>query len=302
MAKTCPICEHENPSSVNFCGKCGASLADGKLPDEIILRKELEDAKETIALLKKSLATAWEQIENSNSKNEIQSLQKLIATKTNKVSELNAQITKLTTNLIAEQQKTKGGSWGWLFVVLFIVTGITAIVLCVNFSEAKSDLYNVESNFNSQISALKQKNEDLTIEKSSLLSKFDDLSEKFPLKINRIEFSNVYKNGTTITDFGGTLYSSNIRYLKPKIYFTNYLKEGKTFNFTINYYNSHGYLQYNTSNGNRPTSNTYISTTDNSAVLSGWGNENDGTWSTDVYTIEIWTNGVCLGSKKFTIY
>jgi hypothetical protein len=41
--KICPICEHEKTSSVNFCRKCDGSLADSKLPDDVILRKELED-------------------------------------------------------------------------------------------------------------------------------------------------------------------------------------------------------------------------------------------------------------------
>jgi hypothetical protein len=79
------------------------------------------------------------------------------------------------------------------------------------------------------------------------------------------------------------------------------LEKGKTFNFTINYYDSQGKLQYNISTGARPASKNYISPTDYSAILTGWGNTSGGAWNADTYTVEIWSDGVCLGSGKFTI-
>jgi hypothetical protein len=138
------------------------------------------------------------------------------------------------------------------------------------------------------------------------LSGFEDLRKTFPIKITRIELGNTKDDGSVIDDYGSVLSSSKMRYLSPKIYFTNYLKEGKTFNFTVHYYDSQWKLSYNAPTKERPadqmpTSARYISTTANSATLNGWGTASGGTWKADTYTVEIWSDGVCLGSKKFTI-
>jgi hypothetical protein len=93
-----------------------------------------------------------------------------------------------------------------------------------------------------------------------------------------------------------------LRFLTPKIHFNNYLKEGKTFNFSIHYIDAWGKMEYNTTNGKIPASEVYISTTDKSARLSGWGTASGGYWKSGKWTVEIWCNGVCLGSEKFTIY
>ena len=208
--------------------------------------------------------------------------------------------------------KTNNSATGFLWFFL-VVAIITVIILAVNLSNANSDLSDVRSSKydlerensnlkqqNSENSSLKNENSNLRSENSSLKYKFDDLREKFPLKITRIEMG--YKNSIGNITYGSTLYSSAITYLYPKIYFTNYLKSGKTFNFTINYYNAKGHLEYNTSNGNRPTDSGYISTSDTEYGLSGWGSASGGSWSSGIYTVEIWSDGVCLGSKKFTIY
>ena len=56
MAKPCPQCQKENPSSANFCMFCSSSLIEDKEIDKVdVLNKELTDAKDTIKILKDAL-------------------------------------------------------------------------------------------------------------------------------------------------------------------------------------------------------------------------------------------------------
>jgi len=64
MAKECPQCEKENPSSANVCMYCGTRLVENAEMDKMdALHTELSDAKETIQVLKKALADAQTQNE-----------------------------------------------------------------------------------------------------------------------------------------------------------------------------------------------------------------------------------------------
>jgi FtsZ-binding cell division protein ZapB len=200
---------------------------------------------------------------------------------------------------IEEKNNNSASCFLWFFLVAAIVT---AIIFGVNLSNTNADLSHLQSDHNSERSELKQQNEKLQSENSSLQYKFDGLRERFPIKITRIELANTAKNRAVIDDFGSTLYSSRIQYLSPKIYFENYLKEAKTINFEIHYVDAWGKMEYNTSSGKIPTSEDYISTTETSARLTGWGTESGGSWKSGSWTVEIWCNGVCFGSKKFTIY
>jgi len=56
MAKLCPQCKKENPSSANVCMYCGTRLVEQAEMDKIdALHSELGDAKETIKVLKDAL-------------------------------------------------------------------------------------------------------------------------------------------------------------------------------------------------------------------------------------------------------
>ena len=136
----------------------------------------------------------------------------------------------------------------------------------------------------------------------SLQQKFDDLRERFPLIITRIELANTTDSRDIIDNFGNRLYRSRLKFLSPKIYFKNYLKESKTFDFEIRYIDKWGKMEYNHTTGEIPKSKDYISTTDENKLLTGWGNKSGGSWKSGRWTIEIWHDGVCLGSEKFTIY
>lgn len=54
MAKLCPQCEKENPSSANFCMYCQTQLLE-ELPEEVKRQMKLNEAEETIKMLKDAL-------------------------------------------------------------------------------------------------------------------------------------------------------------------------------------------------------------------------------------------------------
>jgi hypothetical protein len=66
MAKECPKCKKENPSSANVCMFCGTRFVEIKdLPEEEKLRKQINEMQETIQLLKKALADAQQNNDSS---------------------------------------------------------------------------------------------------------------------------------------------------------------------------------------------------------------------------------------------
>jgi serine/threonine protein kinase len=131
---------------------------------------------------------------------------------------------------------------------------------------------------------------------------YDNLRTSFPLKITLIQLGNTNKDGTIIDNYGSTLYSSRLRYLTPQIYFENHSSSNTSYHFEIHYVDAWGRMEYNTSSGKIPTSDRNISLYESSKVLNGWGSDSGNTWRAGKWTIEIWNNGVCLGSQEFTIY
>jgi len=210
------------------------------------------------------------------------------------------------------QGKRANNSTGvlWFFLVVAVIGIIIMGVHLVNTMNELTDntvrIYERDREIATLNKRISEKDREISgmlglrSELSQLQGKFDDLRDKFPLKITSIEMG--HKNSNGEKTYGNILYSSRITYLNPKIYFTNYLKAGKTFNFTINYYDATGHLKYNAANGRGQTYNGYISTSAKEYELSGLGNASVGNWAAGAYTVEIWLDDVCLGSKKFTIY
>ncbi|MDR1169982.1 MAG: hypothetical protein LBK97_04015 [Prevotellaceae bacterium] len=330
--KLCPECEKENPSSANCCMYCGAVLSEENLDETARLQRELNEANKTIDLLKQSLAKVEEHAEHKYSEAskalqasharqlfaEKQKCEKIIAKKDQQCSALKTQ-----------QKKTKGLLI--LFALLCVITGAVAAVFYSGFNELKKnkqveadnkqltdtvnknqeELGKLMAELEKENNRLKSENKQLANKANENPSKLDkqadpvnpanELKETSTIKITRIELSNYNKDGSIIDDFGSVLHSSKVRYLLPKIHFTNQLKKGKTFNFTINYYDSQGKLKSGASANEKCTSENYISTAAKDAILSMCGNDSDGYWSAGAYTVEIWSEGVCLGSEKFSI-
>jgi hypothetical protein len=196
----------------------------------------------------------------------------------------------------------------WLFLIAAI---ITAIVLWINFSSAKSSLSahtHNENNLKSQIAELKQKNEDyatqinvLQADKIQLASKINLAGSYLPIIIKSLKIGNVYKDGSIETDYGNTLYNSNTMFIQPQIEYIGL----KTYQTVVLYQKlyKNGILQTGTSSpyGYSTKCDVYIYE-DGTTELMGWGYEMKGCWSAGSYRYEIWYNNICLKALDFTIY
>ena len=159
--KACLQCEKENPSSANCCMYCGAILSEENLDETARLQREINNANETITLLKQSLLTAQEQIKIHNKENNTAKLQSL-QTQLNAekqcfeklLIERDIQYSKLNAQLATAKTQKKSSSWGWIFVVLLIIAGIIAI----GFYSEKENTNNRLSNLNSENDQLRNAN------------------------------------------------------------------------------------------------------------------------------------------------
>ena len=192
-------------------------------------------------------------------------------------------------NNLSFPQQRRNNTLTLVMSILFVLALGAFIFTLIQYTKLSTTLNYEREKFNENLVELNE-------QKSDVEKKFDDLRETFPLKITQIELAN-----SDDYVYGKKLCSSTLKYLSPKIYFENYLKESKTLDFEIHYYNDFGEMMYNKISGEKPSSKNYISTSDNSKELLGWGNVKGGSWKSGNWTVEIWYNDVCLGSKKFTI-
>lgn len=124
--------------------------------------------------------------------------------------------------------------------------------------------------------------------------------ESAPILIYNIKIANAKQDGTLISDYDSPIFSNNTYYLKPKIYYKSNLKSNLTLN--IKYILSDGSLS---TGKNSPegysTKSDMIINGNGSRELSGWGSVTKGNWSSGIYRVEVWYEGICLGSTNFSV-
>ena len=123
-----------------------------------------------------------------------------------------------------------------------------------------------------------------------------------PIIITDIEISNTYSDGSIETDYGNTIYSSDTRYLKPRITYTG-IKTSENITLSVKFYTPSGLSTGSSSPyGCSYSYSMYVYSGENQETLSGWGGSSAGHWGRGSYRFEIWYENVCLKSKSFTIY
>ena len=315
--KVCPNCEHENPSSANHCMVCGTLLIDEEqLPEEVQLKKELGEAKKTIELLKNTLAVLQEKSENTANDLEVQQLKDQIESCNETIESLHGQIdaqkseiSNITNLLENEKKKKKGGKWGWLFVLLFFASAIVAYIVWDEKQTQDQNYTNQINSLSSELSSLRQENENGSVELNSLQAKYDaletkydELKKQYPLIIDDIQIANTYYGGEIETDYGGSIYSSRTMYLRPKLSYKGYVDSPLT--LKVKWIKPDGSLSTGSSSspGFSQTAECSIYEGKQTLILSGWGGADMGHWGSGTYRIEIWHGNVMLKSKSFTVY
>lgn len=120
----CPRCKEDNPSRAQYCILCGTPLDnDSNLSEDIVLRKHLAEANETIANLNRQIVEL---------QNKIESLQKTKEEENKKnkgrIKELeskNKELSSLSEGLKKTKNNESNWDWGvfWLIVIVCIVVG-----------------------------------------------------------------------------------------------------------------------------------------------------------------------------------
>lgn len=138
--------------------------------------------------------------------------------------------------------------------------------------------------------------------KEALISKRDSFLVNFasltpcPIAISDIEIKNEDE------DYGTTIYSSNTTYIYSRMS-VHSLIDGVV-ELYVKFFTPYGL----SSGSSSPSGYSYKSSaslTKNQTTMigvSGWGSSTKGHWKSGTYRIEYWYEGVCLGTKSFTIY
>lgn len=181
--------------------------------------------------------------------------------------------------------------WVGLF---FIVALVFAILFFYKDGSYKSLLENYDSVLKSE-KELRDANFKLDFDKKLLYT-------TYPILISEIEIGNFDYNNNALTDYGKTIFSSDTKYLKPRIKYMGFNSGQIVLNIKL--YNSYGYMSSGTSSPNGFSYSTTLKVNPGSSMveLPSWGSNTKGHWPAGKYRYEIWYEDVCLKSKSFTVY
>ena len=309
MAKECPQCSQPNLSKANFCAYCGTVLSeDGSINEDAKLHKELNDAKQYIELLKKSLADALEKTDSPAFEEETKSLNaQLVATKDelkNLQNQIAARDEEIEQLKFETPEQKSNNIWIFVFVLLCIALGITAFYFYDMSDSRQRTIDNLESEnnkLNNEVQELKSGQQDAKNDNKNLRQKLDDISAHYPIIIKSIKVGNVYKDGTIATDYGSTIYASNSMFLKPQIEYKG-LKASQTITLYQKLYKNGG-LETGTSSPSGYSTKYDLNISDEDKIgLTGFGSETKGNWASGSYRYEIWYNNMCLKAIDFYLY
>lgn len=125
------------------------------------------------------------------------------------------------------------------------------------------------------------------------------------MEISGVSFANVDKDGHIIDDYGTNLYASEVKYLKPKVFYRGLASEEKEISVDVKIIKEDGTLETGTGS---PEGYTYSYKykvepgSGKSVELSGWGRNNGGSYSSGQYKFEVWYNGNILYQKGIRLY
>lgn len=125
------------------------------------------------------------------------------------------------------------------------------------------------------------------------------------MEITGISFANIDRDGHIIDDYGSNLYASEVKYLRPKLFYKGLASEDKTITLYIKIFDEDGKLDTGTGSPDgytRKEEINVLSGSGQSIVLHGWGTNKGGSYKTGVYRFEIWYNENILYQKNIRFY
>lgn len=128
----------------------------------------------------------------------------------------------------------------------------------------------------------------------SIQSSYDNAKKSCAyMHIKSCDFSNENEDGKEIEKFGATLHADRMRYLTPRIHYDGLTDSYVEKEIYIKILNPDGSLKSGTKSPNGYSWKETVgvsSGNDNSKELLGWGNGETSTYSSGIYTMELWHN------------
>lgn len=124
------------------------------------------------------------------------------------------------------------------------------------------------------------------------------------MDIVKIEFQNSDQNDRVITSAGHTLYDTEIKYIDPIVKYNGLMDADKEVELFVKLIKPNGELDQGS---NSPSGYTYSRKftvkpgKNNSQLLTGWGNENGGTYNPGTYKFEVYYQGKKIYNTSFTV-
>ena len=124
------------------------------------------------------------------------------------------------------------------------------------------------------------------------------------IKVTNILFGNGDYDRNILTNYGKPLYSSEMRYLQPRIFYNGLSSEKKQVKLYWKIIKPDGTISRGGTSPEGFTASseyTIFSGTNNTLDLLGWGNKDGGTYPAGLYKYELWCDGNLLFAKEFVI-
>lgn len=125
------------------------------------------------------------------------------------------------------------------------------------------------------------------------------------MEITGVTFANVDKESTIINDYGTDMYASEIKYFKPKVFYKGLADTDKNITLYVKILKDDGSVMSGADSPEGYTFKNDIKIEPGSGkfiILSGWGNNNGGSYSAGQYKYEIWYNGNIIFQKGVHLY
>ncbi len=125
------------------------------------------------------------------------------------------------------------------------------------------------------------------------------------MEITGCSFANIDTEGHIIDDYGANLYASEVKYLKPKLFYRGLASEEKEISIDVKIIKEDGTLETGTGS---PEGYTYSYKckvepgAGKQMGLLGWGRNNGGSYTPGQYKVEIWYKGNILYEKGIRLY
>lgn len=125
------------------------------------------------------------------------------------------------------------------------------------------------------------------------------------MEITGVSFANADYNGVIIDDYGADMYASEVRYLKPKLFYRGLSSEEEEITLYVKIIKEDGTIHSGT---NSPEGYSYKRDITvkpgpgQSLILTGWGNKFATSYEPGLYAFELWYNGNKLFEKSIRLY